>query len=140
MKKRYSEKIQISTFIFLLIAIIVFHSFVLLGIIPFDIVWGGKLKNHSEMISLERISLFITILMLMVGLLRAKIITIGNHPVKISVMLYTMSILFGLNSIGNLLADTNFEKFVFTPITVLLALLSWQLGRTKTSETKTEDN
>jgi hypothetical protein len=139
MKKRYSEKIQISIFLFLLIVIIVFHSFVLLGIIPFDIVWGGKLKNHSEMISLERISLFITILMLMVGLLRAKIITFGNHPVKISVMLYTMSILFGLNSIGNLLADTNFEKFIFTPITLLLALLSWQLARTKTSETKIEN-
>jgi hypothetical protein len=139
MKKRYSEKIQISIFLFLLIVIIVFHSFVLLGIIPFDIVWGGKLKNQSEMISLERISLFITILMLMVGLLRAKIITIGNHPVKIRVMLYTMSILFGLNSIGNLLADTNFEKFVFTPITLLLSLLSWQLARTKTAETKIEN-
>ncbi len=139
MKKRYSEKIQISIFLFLLIVIIVFHSFVLLGIIPFDIVWGGKLKNQSEMISLERISLFITILMLMVGLLRAKIITIGNHPIKISVMLYTMSILFGLNSIGNLLADTNFEKFVFTPITLLLSLLSWQLARTKTAETKIEN-
>ena len=139
MKKRYSEKIQISIFLFLLIVIIVFHSFVLLGIIPFDIVWGGKLKNQSEMISLERISLFITILMLMVGLLRAKIITFGNHPVKISVMLYTMSILFGLNSIGNLLADTNFEKFVFTPLTLLLSLLSWQLARTKTAETKIEN-
>ncbi len=139
MKKRYSEKIQISIFLFLLIVVIVFHSFVLLEIIPFDIVWGGKLKNQSEMISLERISLFITILMLMVGLLRAKIITFGNHPVKISVMLYTMSILFGLNSIGNLLADTNFEKFIFTPITLLLALLSWQLARTKTSETKIEN-
>jgi hypothetical protein len=139
MKKRYSEKIQISIFLFLLIVIIVFHSFVLLGIIPFDIVWGGKLKNQSEMISLERISLFITILMLMVGLLRAKIITIGNHPIKISVMLYTMSILFGLNSIGNLLADTNFEKFVFTPLTLLLSLLSWQLARTKTAETKIEN-
>ena len=139
MKKRYSEKIQISIFLFLLIVIIVFHSFVLLGIVPFDIVWGGKLKNQSEMISHERISLFITILMFMVGLLRAKIITIGNHPVKISVMLYAMSILFGLNSIGNLLADTNFEKFIFTPITLLLALLSWQLARTKTSETKIEN-
>lgn len=140
MKKRYSERIQISIFLFLLIAVIVFHSFVLLGIIPFEIIWGGKLKNHSEMISLERISLFITILMLMVGLMRAKIITIGNHPVKISVLLYTMSLLFSMNTIGNLLADTNFEKFVFAPITVLLALLSWQLARTKTSETKTEDN
>ncbi len=140
MKKRYSERIQISIFLFLLIAVIVFHSFVLLGIIPFDIVWGGKLKDHSEMISLERISLFITILMLMVGLLRAKIITIGNHPIKINVLLYTMSLLFSMNTIGNLLADTNFEKFVFTPITVLLALLSWQLARTKKSGTKTEDN
>ena len=51
-----------------------------------------------------------------------------------------MALLFSMNTIGNLLADTNFEKFVFTPITVLLALLSWQLARTKTSETKTEDN
>jgi len=140
MKIVYSERIQISTFLFLLIAIIVFHSFVLLGIIPFDIVWGGKLKNHSEIISIEIISLFINSLMLIVFLLRAKIITIGNHPAKISVMLYTMSLLFSVNTIGNLFADSNFEKFVFTPITLLLALLSWQLARTKTSETKTEDS
>ena len=139
MKKRYSERIQISIFLFLLIAVIVFHSLVLLGIIPFDIIWGGKLKKHSEVMSLEIISIFINTMMLIVVLTRAKIITIGNHPVKIKVILYTMSILFGVNSIGNLLADTSFERFVFTPITVVLALLSWQLARTKTPQTKIEN-
>jgi hypothetical protein len=139
MKKRYSERIQISIFLFLLIAVIVFHSFVLLGIIPFDIIWGGKLKKYSEVMSLEIISIFINTMMLIVVLTRAKIITIGNHPVKIKVILYTMSILFGVNSIGNLLADTSFERFVFTPITLLFTLLSWQLARTKKPGAKIEN-
>ena len=140
MSKHLSVKIQLSNFLFLLIALIQFYCLVLFGIIPFDIVWGGKVKNHSEMISLEMISLFINTMMLIVVLLRAKIITIGFHPVKTKVMLYIMALLYGMNCVGNLHADTNFEKFVFTPITLLLSLLSWQLARTNSPQTKIENN
>jgi hypothetical protein len=38
-------------------------------------------------------------------------------------------LVFGLNTIGNLFAKSLFEKAVFTPLTLILALLIWIILR-----------
>ncbi len=46
--------------------LVIFHFLVLLRVIPFDYVWGGKLPDISQMLLLETISVVITVLMMAV--------------------------------------------------------------------------
>jgi hypothetical protein len=45
MKRRISEKFATNALLIMFSLVMVFHVLVLLGIIPFDIVWGGRLKS-----------------------------------------------------------------------------------------------
>lgn len=108
---------------------VLFHVLVLTGIIPFTIVWGGKMKDYHEMVQFESISIGVNILMLLAVFMHMKIISIGNHPVKIRVLFITMTILFSLNTLGNVFAESVLEKLIFTPITLLSAILCWRLSQ-----------
>lgn len=112
------------TLISLFCLISVFHVLVLLQIIPFTIVWGGRLKTESDMYVFESISLIINVCMLAVVLIKKEIIRLNIPPIMITVALWLMCLLFFINTLGNLTAIDPFEKIVFTPITLLLSLTS----------------
>lgn len=128
MQKIISASLASRLMIVIISLVLIFHILVISGIIPYSIIWGGKLKSHADMVSFESISIAINCVMLSIILMRAKIITFNNHPVKIRVALWTMVILFSLNTIGNLFAETLLEKIIFTPLTIVLAILSYRLA------------
>jgi len=117
-------KTAINIMICLLSAVVIFHLCILVGLIPYEITWGGRLENHSQMLVFESIS--ITIVLLLIGILLMK----GNRikrllPIKlINVILWFLFGLFGLNTIGNLFAKTMLEKS-FSILTLGAALLLW---------------
>lgn len=127
MKNLISERLAIYGLLSMLSLIIVFHLLVILQIIPYQIVWGGRMKTEAEMFQFESVSLLINSVFIIVVLMRANILKLGSHPVKIKVLLWLMVILFFLNTIGNLFAITSFEKFFFTPLTAILCLFSLRL-------------
>ena len=111
----------------------IFHLGILLKIIPYDIVWGGRLTNDEEMFRFETASLALNLLFGLLLLLKgsylkpvlpAKIVTIG---------LWLYFTLFVLNTVGNLLAKTNFEKG-FAVLTLLLCVLIWKVNRNSTQK------
>lgn len=109
--------------------VILFHVFVLLEVIPYDIVWAGKLGSAEEMIKMELVSIFINLLLLIVLVIKIKWIK-WNIPEKLlNGILWVYIVLFVLNTIGNLFAKTMFEKLVFTPLTLLSAILLWIIVR-----------
>jgi hypothetical protein len=112
----------------LIAGVLVFHTLIITGIIPFTIVWGGKLKTEAEMVRFEIISLsiniflFLTVLMTL-GYLRASI------PSRIiRFVLWTFALLFLVNTIGNLFAETNLERWIFTPMTLVLSICCMRLA------------
>jgi len=119
------------TLISLFCLISVFHVLVLLQIIPFTIVWGGRLKTESDMYVFETISLIINVCMLAVVLIKKEMIRLNMPPKMITVALWLMFLLFFINTLGNLTAIDPFEKIVFTPITMLLSLTSLILALEK---------
>ena len=58
-------------------AICVFHFLALFQVIPFDILWGGRLKTKEEMWVFESISILVNFLMLGVVLIYRGAIQIG---------------------------------------------------------------
>jgi hypothetical protein len=119
------------TLISLFCLISVFHVLVLLQIIPFTIVWGGRLKTESDMYVFESISLIINICMLALVLIKKEIINLNIPQKMITVALWLMCLLFFINTLGNLNAIDPLEKIVFTPITLLLSLTSLILALEK---------
>lgn len=106
---------------------IVFHLLVLSGIIPFTIIWGGRITNESEMYVFEAVSLLLNLLFLFIILIKAKVL-LPRFPGKIiHVSLWVMAILFLFNTVGNLLSTSHTEKIIFTPITILLSIFCFIL-------------
>lgn len=113
----------------LLTAVIVFHTLIIAQIIPYEIVWAGKLNSVNEMYVFEIISILVNILLITVLLLKGNYIkhTISNKI--LNGILWFFVLVFTLNTVGNLLAKSLFEKAVFTPLTLISALLIWIIIR-----------
>ncbi|GAB3194317.1 hypothetical protein ABID22_000258 [Pontibacter aydingkolensis] len=113
---------------------IVFHFTVLLGIVPFELVWGGRLRTHSQMLSFEAASIAINLAMLAVVAIHSGVLKIRVNRKVIRVALWAMFILFLLNTVGNLLSENQAEKMVFTPVTFLLSVFSLRLAVSKKAQ------
>jgi hypothetical protein len=99
-----------------------------LGIIPFEIVWGGRLTDSAQMIQFEIVSITLNLVMLVTVAIRSEHLNVNINKKIITVALWIMVGLFLLNTIGNLLSSNALEKILFTPLTILLAILSWRLA------------
>lgn len=111
--------------------ITVFHLLVISGIIPFQIVWGGRLENFSQMLFLEMVSISLNLLMIAIVAIYANLLKWRINQVVIRIGLWAMFVLFFINTIGNLFSINELEKLIFTPVTLLLSLFSLRLAINK---------
>lgn len=119
-----NPKTAIKIMFWLLVAVVLFHTSILLKIVAYDITWGGRLKNDSEMYVFETISIVINLFLGSILLIKGGFIK-EIIPMKIvNIVLWIFLVLFGLNTIGNIMAQTNFEKF-FAILTLVSSLLIW---------------
>lgn len=123
MMKLISQRQAINIMITLLTAVLVFHIMVLTGVIPYAIVWAGKISTAAEMRKLEVISILVNAFSIITLLLRANYIK-NKITVKIlNAIIWLLVVLFSLNTIGNLFAESQFELYFFTPLTFISAIL-----------------
>ena len=115
-------------------AIILFHIAVIATIIPYNIAWGGRLKNDTEMYIFEVISIFINLLLVFVLLMKGDYIKFKFQNKTINILLWGFLILFVLNTVGNFFAKTDFEK-LFAILTFFFATLIWTILRVKHNDT-----
>ena len=121
-------KTAIKIMLYLLVAVILFHLCIMLKIVPYEITWGGRLKNDSEMYIFETISIVVNLFLFSIILIKGRYFK-GCISMKIvNIILWIFFIIFGLNTIGNLLAKTYFEKF-FTLLTLAFSILIWIMLR-----------
>lgn len=99
-----------------------FHISILLKIIPYDITWGGRLNNDAEMYAFESFSLAVNLFLGFILLIRGQHIKALIPAKVVKVILWLFLVLFALNTIGNLVAETTFEKF-FAALTFLFCFL-----------------
>lgn len=130
MKNSNNPKIHQSTYIKILIGItvsaIILHVLILLKVIPYDIAWGGRLETDLEMYTFEIFSIFISLFFIYVLAQKGNFIKAVFSEKTQSVILWIFFGLFVLNSIGNIFAQTTFEKW-FALVTLLNAFLLWRI-------------
>jgi hypothetical protein len=124
MKNLFIKKILIFIYSFVLI----FQFLLLWGIIPYEYTWGGKLKSIEEMYVFVSISILLNLIFLLTILQTANLISWNIPKTAIKISLWFMVAVFALNTIGNLFAETNLEKFIATPITLLLSILCYKIS------------
>jgi hypothetical protein len=111
------------TLLALFAAAIAFQLVVLAGLIPTEMVWGGRLKNEEERTVGALVST--TVLVLAAGLVLARM---GRFGPSLQAMakwgMWAVCALFALNTIGNLVALDLRETVIFTPITLIGAVLA----------------
>jgi hypothetical protein len=123
-----NPKTAIKTMLFLLVAVVLFHLSIVLKIVPYEITWGGRLKNDSEMYVFESISILINLLLITILLIKGKYLRELVSMKIVDIALWIFFVLFGLNTIGNIFAETNFEKY-FTILTLGFSVLIWIILR-----------
>jgi hypothetical protein len=127
MEKFISERFAINGLLTILSLIVIFHMLVIIGIIPFEIIWGGRLKDSSQMLTFETASLTINLIMLVTVLIKAGFLKFSFNQKIIMIVFWIMFIIFFINTIGNILSKNEFEKIVFTPLTLILSIFSFRL-------------
>lgn len=128
MKKRISTQRAGQVLTALLVALVIFHLLLLTGIVPYDMVWGGRLNSAEEMQQFELMSIVINAIMILFVVLRMGWLKMPVSNLIPRIAMWLMVVLFAFNTLGNILSQNEFEKLVFTPLTLILALLSLRLA------------
>ena len=114
--------------LWLLAAVMLFHLSIVLKIIPYENTWGGRLKNDGEMYVFETISLVVNLFLFSILLIKGKYVKEYLSQKVVNIILWFFIMLFGLNTVGNILAETNFEK-AFALVTLTFVILIWIILR-----------
>ena len=109
----------------LLFAAIVFHLFIVIKIIPYDITWGGRLQNDTEMYVFETSSILVNVFLSWVLLMKGNHVTYKFPNQVVNVILWIFFVIFILNTVGNIFAKTFFEQqfALLTGISAILLLI-----------------
>ena len=112
----------------ILTSVVLFHVLVVSGIVPKTIVWGGRISDPAQVVRAEIGSIMILLATAAIVAMRWRSLAQGAPNVVAAVGTWVLVGLFALNTVGNLFAKTLFERAVFTPLTLLLALLMLRLA------------
>lgn len=115
----------------LLSTVFVFHFLVMLKIIPYTIVWAGKIENDTQMYQFESVSILINVILFSAILIKGKLLSWRINPKIIQVILYIFVVIFALNTVGNLFAKMSLETYIFTPLTFISAFLCLRIALEK---------
>jgi hypothetical protein len=127
-KRLISEKAAATALLALFSALVVFHVVALLGVIPRDMLWGGRIKSAEDFYVFEAVSLTLNAAMLFVTAVRAKVLKIAMNTRFLQLVFGLMFVLFAANTLGNIVAVNMWERIIFTPVTLILSLLSLRLA------------
>lgn len=105
----------------------IFHILALLQIVPYKYLWGGRLQSLEEMYVMETISLLANIFFVYCSYLYLQYLNGSLVPLWIRMVFGFISAIFFLNTIGNLIAVTDLETLLATPVTAFLSVVSFTL-------------
>lgn len=124
-----SKKTALKTMLTILLILLILHFLIILELIPYDKVWGGKLKSVEEMRTFESISILITIFMMSVLILKYKLKRSNKKNRLFDTIIWGFVVFFSLNTIGNLFSESNLELILGTLITLISATLCFIIVR-----------
>jgi hypothetical protein len=116
------------------VAVNFLHFLILFKIVPYHLVWGGRLKNDMEMYIFEVVSISVNIFLSLILIANLGVIKHKFMNSCIRWVLWAYFVVFVLNTVGNVLAKTTFEKLlaIVTSLSAML-LLNILMNKKETS-------
>ena len=134
----FISKIEIKIAAVVVIALsasaLIFQLFILAGIIPYDVIWGGRLESEAQMVQFVSVSIAINLFTIFIVAMRGGFIPRYLPGRLITIIIWLLVLIFTANTLGNLLAETILEKVIFTPLTLVAALMFYRLATSKETE------
>jgi hypothetical protein len=130
-----NPKLTIKILLWLIAAVTLFHLTILIKIIPYEITWGGKLKNDAEMYLFESISILINLFLGYVLLIKGKFVSKLISTKVVNIILWIFLFIFGLNTLGNIFSETLFEKSL-SLLTLVFTFLLWNILKKSNKDIK----
>lgn len=132
MKLLITFKTAVTTAVILLLLVTLFNLCVMVGLIPYTIVWGGRLENHEQMVVFELVSIVINFFCLAVVLVKARrfLPSLGKAA---DIVAWLLPVLYFFGILGNAASTSATEKALFVPLTVLLFVLTLRIALEKTA-------
>lgn len=135
MRKTIDFKTAILASLFILGVLILFHIAILMGIllfndVPIEFLWGGKVNTEAQLLNFEIVSLLTSVIFIILLLIRSKWLNLPKLMGVTRIALWVVFAIFLLNTIGNVLAATFFEK-MFAIVSGVLAFLFLRIAAEK---------
>lgn len=125
--KKISIKFAVNLMMVLLSCVVIFHFLILAGVIPYNMVVGGRLENASQMVFFEIVSVIINLAIIAVVAIKAGYIKPFLSNRVVTALLWLLVALFTLNTLDNIFSKTTLETIIFTPLTLVSAVLCYRL-------------
>lgn len=121
---KVSEKIVL----FIVLFYCVLHVLVLFQLIPYNMVWGGKIESIDTIYVLEGLAFAIMSFLGVVLVMKNRIVEPMFTDKTIRRILLIFAVFFMLNTVGNLLAETVIEK-AQAAVTLYLSVTLFNLSK-----------
>ncbi len=128
MIKKIGFKLSVNTMLVLLTLVLVYHFLIITGLISYQVVWGGRLETESQMYVFETISIGINALIILVISTKGTYIKAKISIRIINILLWIITVIFVLNTVGNLFSNNSLETIIFTPLTFISAILCYRIA------------
>ncbi|WP_121612598.1 hypothetical protein [Mesobacillus foraminis] len=128
MKKMISIRLASNLILIINLSALLMHILILLKILPYSFVWGGRLKNEADLILFESISIVVQILFISIIAIKAGYVFKGKFRRTVMLATWVLFALMVFNTIGNSVSSSGLEKLIMTPLTSFLAILVFRLA------------
>jgi hypothetical protein len=109
--------------------LILFHLLVLARVVPSGVVWGGQLgESPTNLVTQETIAVVVTAFFMVIVASKLDYIKAGKFSKVIQVLLWVIFVYSLLNIVGNIASSSSAEKWIFIPISIVVAFLVFRLA------------
>lgn len=141
MKRLIPVKLAGSILLLSLALLAVLHVLILFRVVPAGIVWGGQIgESPGNLVVLETIALLVTLLFALIVAVKAGFVRTTRFRRATGLGMWLVFAYFVLNTLGNLASGVTAERLLFTPITILMALLALRLALEKSLVEETHES
>lgn len=109
--------------------VLVYHTLIITGVIPYAYVWGGRLETAAQMYRFEAFSVMINLLIVFITLMRINIVPQFFSERIVARTTWVLAHLLFANTIANIFSESLWEAIIFTPITAILGFMCLRLSK-----------
>ena len=113
--KKINDKLIGSVLMFCSSFGLILGFLVIIGIVPKNYVWGGRITENSQLLLLEATTFIVNALIIWVIAMRVGYVKQRINSKIITIILFILMTLMALNTVGNIFARTTFEKLMAIP-------------------------